>query len=266
MFDIEFKRIKPIEIIHKLSDTNNAVVFSIKAMLDGEEIKCYLKILKLFRHNNEIELLTQKHPFSSGLIEYDKPQRYIVYEEAPGEGYLYTSPDKKSEVIRSSATMLKNIHHVNFDKQSRRNVKVEAEKESIKKAKLCERLPCIAEYVDKYEDVGGDYSFIHGDYHVFNLMFDENSRVISVIDWEFCGLYYKEYDIAYAVAPRRNLYSTLEDVKLFLEAYGEPFNRERFLYFYYATACYTFRGRERCSDEDFLKVVSDVGAFIRSGE
>lgn len=263
MFDIEFKRIELIEIIHKLSDTNNAAVFSIKAILDGEEIECILKILKLFYHHNEIELLLQKPPFVSDLIEYDRPQRYIVYGMACGKGYLYTSDDQKEEVIRSSATMLRKIHHTAFDKPSRRN---ESIGKSAKRSKLYECLPYVAEYIDNYVEHNGEYCFIHGDYHIMNLMFDKNGSVVSVIDWEYCGLYYKEYDLAYAVVPRMDLYDNINDVKLFLDTYGEPFNKERFLYFYYLTACYVFEGSRRCSDDVFLKVVSDVTKLMRSGE
>lgn len=263
MFDIEFKRIKPIEIVYRLSDTNNAVVFLIKAMLYGEEIECILKILKLFYHHNEIELLLQKKLFTSSLIEYDKSQRYIVYGMARGRGYLHTSDDQKEKVVRSGAAMLSEIHHTTFDKPSRRK---EVCGKSAKKSKLYKLLPYIAEYIDGYAECGGDLHFIHGDYHVMNLMFDEGGNVVSVIDWEYCGLYYKEYDLAYAVAPRMDLYDNIDDVKLFFDAYGESFNKERFLYFYYLTACYAFEGSRRCSDETFLKVVSDVTEFIRSGE
>ena len=263
MFDIEFKRIKPVKVIHKLSDTNNAVVFSIKAMLDGEETECILKILKLFYHHNEIELFLQKPSFVPDLIEYDRSQRYIVYGTAYGKGYLHTSDNQKEEVIRSSALMLSKIHHLVFDKPSRRNEIVD---KSAKRSKLYKSLPCIAEHIDNYVEYGTDHCFIHGDYHAMNLMFDKNGSVVSVIDWEYCGLYYKEYDLAYAVVPRMDLYSNINDVKMFLDTYGWPFNKGRFLYFYYLTACYVFEDNRRCSDEDFFKVVSDVTELMRSGE
>lgn len=264
MFDIEFKRIKPIKIIRKLSDTDNAVVFLIKAILDGEEIECLLKILKLFHHNNEVKVLTNGYDFTAGLIEYDRPQRYLVYEVAAGEGYLYTSNDEKEEVIRSSAAVLLRIHHTDFSEPSRRGKSEDLRR--IKTTRLYQNNTQIAEYINDYTENKRDYCFIHGDYHLMNLMFDEDGSVITVIDWEYCGLYYKEYDLAYAVVPRMDLYDNIDDVKLFLNSYGESFDKERFLYFYYIIMCYTFEKRDRCSDEAFLKVMSDVTELMRSGE
>lgn len=266
MFDIEFKRIKPVEIIRKLSDTDNAVVFLIKAMLDGEETECILKILKLFRHHNEVDILLQEYSFTPGLIEYDKPQRYIVYNVAAGKGYLYTSDDQKNEVIRSSATMLHKIHSIKFGKESRRCRIEKSTLQYEKSGRLCRLMPQIVKYIDGYTEIKGDYCFIHGDYHIMNLTFDDNGSVATIIDWEHCGLYYKEYDLAYAVAPRMDLYNNIDDVKLFLASYGESFNKERFLYFYYIMSCFTFNLTKRCSDEDFIKVVSDVTELMRSGE
>lgn len=266
MFDIEFKRIEPIKVIHKLSDTNNAVVFLIKAMLDGKEIECFLKILKLFHHHNEIDILIRKYDFTPGLIEYDTHQRYIVYEKATGKGYLYTSNDKRAEVIRSSAIALHKIHHIKFDKPSVRSRSRDSSIELAEKSKLYQCMPEIVEYINGYTENTDDYCFTHGDYHMMNLMFNDEGTVTDVIDWEYCGLYYKEYDLAYATVPRMDLYDNIDDVKLFLNSYEEPFDKERFLYFYYIMACITFNKKDRCSDEDYVKVVSDVGEFIRSGE
>ena len=265
MFDIAFKRITPLKVIRKLSSTFNATTFLIRAILDGNEIECCLKILKQFKHNNEIALLSKGFEFAPDVIEYDDSQWYIVYGIANGIGYLYTSECMKKQIICSSAEKLSEIHKINFGAISHRQYEQHALFDSALQSKFIKIMPDIKNYIVNYGNIDTDFCFIHGDYHVQNMMFDRCGNVSNIIDWEHCGLYHKEYDLAYAVIPRLDCYFNTQEVELFLNSYSGQFDENRFLYYYYQLSCVCYENHNRCSDELYKEMVSNIKSVVKPG-
>jgi aminoglycoside phosphotransferase len=74
-------------------------------------------------------------------------------------------------------------------------------------------------------------TFIHGDYHYANLLWD-NYQVTGLLDLEYSGLGFKEQDIAWACIyrPNQKFMNTKKDIDLFLKGYliENNFNYESF--------------------------------------
>ena len=70
--------------------------------------------------------------------------------------------------------------------------------------------------------------FVHGDHHYANLLW-EGDQISAVLDWELCGMGWREFDIAWSLLPRQGqrFLNTVEQHKVFLDAYQahQPFDR-----------------------------------------
>lgn len=64
--------------------------------------------------------------------------------------------------------------------------------------------------------------FVHGDHHYANLLW-QGGEISAVLDWELCGIGWREFDIACNLLPRpgQQFLNALEQYKVFLDAYRQ---------------------------------------------
>lgn len=60
--------------------------------------------------------------------------------------------------------------------------------------------------------------FVHGDYNTGSVIFD-NKKIKGIIDWEFAGEGWKEYDLAWALRARQNFLSSKKERDFILQGY-----------------------------------------------
>ena len=62
--------------------------------------------------------------------------------------------------------------------------------------------------------------FVHGDMHYANILWDQ-SQIVGLLDWEFAGLGWREFDVAWAIFPRQTQHFLLEisQIQRFIGAY-----------------------------------------------
>ncbi|HKJ26599.1 MAG TPA: phosphotransferase [Anaerolineales bacterium] len=69
--------------------------------------------------------------------------------------------------------------------------------------------------------------FVHGDHHYANLLWAGDS-ISAVLDWELCGMGWREFDIAWSLLPRpgQRFFNTLDHQRTFLDVYQvhQPFD------------------------------------------
>ena len=64
--------------------------------------------------------------------------------------------------------------------------------------------------------------FVHGDYHYANLLW-EGQSVSAILDWELCGMGWREFDLAWATTlrPSQTFLTTEAEVQAFLDGYRQ---------------------------------------------
>lgn len=60
--------------------------------------------------------------------------------------------------------------------------------------------------------------FVHGDYNPASVVIDEN-EITGIIDWEFAGEGWKEYDLAWALRARQHFLNSQEERDMILKGY-----------------------------------------------
>lgn len=96
-----------------------------------------------------------------------------------------------------------------------------------------DRILKIANWLNNNEPKEKEKVFIHGDHHYANLLWN-NDKIAAVLDWELCGIGWKEFDIAWSLIlrPSQSFLKTKEEQISFLEGYETqcPFNIDDFNY------------------------------------
>lgn len=64
-----------------------------------------------------------------------------------------------------------------------------------------------------------DTVFVHGDYNTASVIFDEK-EIKGIIDWEFAGVGWKEYDLAWALRARQYFLNSQKERNIILQGYS----------------------------------------------
>lgn len=87
----------------------------------------------------------------------------------------------------------------------------------------------------KKEKVVGTTSFVHGDYHFGNVLW-QGKKISGIIDFEYAGVGIKEKDIAFALALKPNMLfmDNILDIEAFLNGYKSisNYNPDALTYYY----------------------------------
>lgn len=156
--------------------------------------------------------------------EYDG-RTYIVLSKIEGEKLsdIFKSDKNinKSEYLYKYGMELARIHSLNIecDHAKLRSINDIPPKE--KYELLCDEwVNKVANYLILNKPNIEYNTFIHGDFHYGNVLFNE-SGVNGILDWEYSGLGFKEQDIAWALIlrPGQRFMITKKDRDSFLEGY-----------------------------------------------
>jgi thiamine kinase-like enzyme len=117
---------------------------------------------------NEIAIFNElkNYPFAPRLLQFQTNEGDAFYTTEIIQGKKYTSLDVNSDVIKL-INDIQNIHPQQVKNYST-------------------SLTLIS-------------SFHHGDFGPWNLIVEEDTNIIKAIDWEFCGLYPKGFDLLYYI-------------------------------------------------------------------
>lgn len=100
-----------------------------------------------------------------------------------------------------------------------------------------------AGYLKSRRPEGESRTFVHGDFHYANLLWQDGA-VSAILDWELAGQGYREFDMAWAVfrRPGQRFLNSWEEVEAFLAGYAkkQPFSREAFCWYYVLIAVWFF--------------------------
>ena len=64
-----------------------------------------------------------------------------------------------------------------------------------------------------------DRVFVHGDYNTASVIFDQD-EIAGIIDWEFAGEGWREYDLAWALRARKQYLNSQEEREAVLQGYS----------------------------------------------
>jgi len=193
------------------SETNS--VYFCRGRLMQSDLECYLKLADRSTQSLENERTILEHigtsviPVPKVIAFGGSPKPYLVLSRLPGTMLWDLIDPRRSEfrkdrVLRDlqlyGATLAR-IHTLDVDWSDQRRANLEGpigpeEGRDTRSRKLMDwlsanRPPRIRQ------------SFVHGDYNTANVLID-GSVVGGVIDWEFAGLGWKEYEIAWALRAR----------------------------------------------------------------
>lgn len=191
--------------------------------LNQEGDAFYLKIARQqdSYFQNEVQIL---HNLQSSSIPIPK---LLVYQIETPPFYLATKGIKGarlSEIKIDSPYLYKfgeslgKIHqlHLNADPAPNRRFHKYLKPNVIEEYQLTP----YQQWLEKHVPTSKEQTFIHGDHHYANLLWD-NHQLVGVLDWEFSGIGWKEFDLAWAIIlrPSQQFLKTAEEQQSFLNGY-----------------------------------------------
>ncbi|MBU5439614.1 aminoglycoside phosphotransferase family protein [Tissierella sp. MSJ-40] len=210
-------------------------VFQCSGIKNGELINFYLKVSRQIGADieNEIEAINKlsnsnilvpqiidsnikyKYPFIATLEVQGKRLSNIlsIYEENE-------ILDQSLHYMPKFGENLGKIHSLDlsWDNVKPRKFHFHPDDEYLKKFNLIKAGDWLAEN----EPLAKTMTFIHGDHHYANILW-KDGNISSVLDWELCGVGWKEFDIAWALIlrPLQRFMKTRVEREAFLEGYNK---------------------------------------------
>ncbi len=211
-------------------ETND--VYFCRARFEGRATAVYVKAAKRARHflGNERAVLDALRgsaiPVPRVLWYAETPRAVLVQEALPGrmvwdhidprrEGY---DPEKAPEYLRAYGNCLGAIHALPlpWDSQKRSRLAGLIGEEDVRE----ERFEQIVSWLRKHAPTQGEPVFVHGDLNTASVLF-QGGAVSGVVDWEFAGTGWREYDLAWVLRARRTFLKTPAEREAILAGYRE---------------------------------------------
>lgn len=254
-------------------------VFVCRAVYDREE---HLSVLKIERHCDAnivhecryIEILKDSEIRVPTIITKGKIDDFnfvlIKFEEGERLSVILSNTDEQNRIDTSVEYMTKFgenlslIHNIDYVSE----YAVERKFQNIMEEEMCRNLGLEQVYTWLQDNKPKDKElcFIHGDHHYANILWN-NKNLECTLDWELCGIGWKEFDMAWAIVlrPRQQFLKTKEEIEAFIEGYSKhnSFNKKHFEYCIVLAYQYFFRMAKRnnnSEDEKFIK--KEFGSII----
>lgn len=247
-------------------------VFECTGFKDNKKIDFFIKSERSRFANflNEADIiikLKDKFPVPE-LLETGtfKDHTYLVLKKIPGERLSYLISEKmitnKHDYLFQYGKMLSRIHNetIKCSKAMQRIINEYPKKESY--SNLNEWENNVIDYLKNNYPKNTEYNtFIHGDFHYANILWD-NNKISGILDWEYSGLGFKEQDIAWALIlrPNQRFLNNKDDIISFLKGYKEcgDYN-SNYLKWCYINGCMHFYLMNReSSDLDYLDKLKQI--------
>jgi aminoglycoside phosphotransferase (APT) family kinase protein len=212
-----------------VAEVNN--VYRCEGKRNGRPISFYLKVSRNGKRNmgNEyraLELLRERGlPVPRVLWSGEGPQEYMALEEVRGtvlrellnpksESY---SRALKTRYLRKYGEALARIHSVDVDwqPQKRSNFYDFLGEQRLPDLRYRE----LVIWLEANPISDRDYCFVHGDLNTANVIFSRG-EVSGLLDWEYAGKGWREYDLAWILRAERTYLNTDEERNAVLEGYS----------------------------------------------
>jgi len=271
--------VKVVEILSYPHAGND--VFICNIMYEGHN---HLGILKVERHcdanlrheykylqllNSNIHVNVSR-VFSYGNID-DLTYMFIEYEEGDKLSTIVCEIEEENKVKTSIEYMMKfgenlsrihNLKLVNEIAVERKFQKIMNEEQS-----KTIGLGNVNKWLHENKPKDTSYCFIHGDHHHANILW-KNMKIECTLDWELCGIGWREFDIAWSIILRPNqifLKSQIE-IDAFLKGYSKynSFNINHFNYCMVLGYQYFFEIARKSKNEDYeMFIRSEINRFSK---
>ncbi len=212
-----------------IAETNQA--FICKGTCDGSRISFFVKISKrpgttLTHERAVLASLNQIQDIPSPkVLWYGKDRREFLSLEFLRGAMLWDfldpkrrfyNPEKILPYIGRYGGMLGRIHELpgEWPQQQRRNLYNLIGEEELEDREFREIIDWLA--ANRPSDM--DEVFTHGDLNSANVLFYQD-EISGVVDWEFAGIGWREYDLAWVLRRRLNYMNSEEERAAFLEGY-----------------------------------------------
>jgi len=211
-----------------LGETND--IFFCVGEFDGRPVSAYIKISKhpQLSLSNERAVLAALAPTSLPVpivLWYGGERNDVLIVEAMAGRMIwdYIDPrrvrydgDKAIAYLHSYGECLARIHglHMSWPPQKRPWLHGLIGEEGL----ADERFKRLVSWVRTNDSVSPERVFVHGDFNTASVLFD-NDSVSGVVDWEFAGTGWREYDLAWALRARISFLNTRPERDAILNGY-----------------------------------------------
>jgi aminoglycoside phosphotransferase (APT) family kinase protein len=202
-----------LDTADSVPDAGTNSVYFCRGRFMQSDLECYLKVADRATQSIENERAILEHIHASAIpiprvIAFGgAPKPYLLLSRLPGS-MLWDLIDprrsayRKDEVLRNlqlyGATLAR-IHALDVDWSDQRRSNLE---EPIAPEEGQDtRFRYLVDWLSVNRPTRIRRSFVHGDYNTGNVLID-GSQLGGVLDWEFAGLGWKEYEIAWALRAR----------------------------------------------------------------
>lgn len=228
--DVDLPReLKIVSLEKNLIGETNDVFFCV-GQFDGRPISAYIKVSKHPRLS-----LSNEHKVLSALADAGLPVPVVLWYGGRRNDVLivealagrmiwdYIDPrrgpydrDKAIAHLHSYGECLARIHGLAMpwppQKRSRLHGLIGEEDLAD------ERFKGLVSWVRANDAVSPERVFVHGDFNTASVLFD-NDSVSGVVDWEFAGAGWREYDLAWALRARTSFLNTRPERDAILNGY-----------------------------------------------
>jgi aminoglycoside phosphotransferase (APT) family kinase protein len=214
---------------NSIAETNN--VYRCEGKKNSRDVSFYMKVGKTGHASmkNEYEVLNALAAFvipAPHVLWYEQGRReYMALEELPGRNlsdllnprHADYEPLFINRLLRRYGEVLAEIHELAFDWRPFGRSELygligdEAEMESIEAQE-------ILLWLEANPPLRGKDVFVHGDLNTANILF-HRLELSGLIDWEFAGMGWREYDLAWILRQRKNYMNTAKERESLLNGY-----------------------------------------------
>jgi aminoglycoside phosphotransferase (APT) family kinase protein len=214
--------------LNAFSETNS--VYFCKGRFRGEFVEAFLKIADRAAQSLENErsmldrLRSSDIPVPSVIASGQRSKPFLLLSKIPGV-MLWDRIDprrphyERSAVLknlRAYGALLARIHALEFDCPAQRRARFEGliGEENVADAQF----KTLVAWIDQNRPERTERTFVHGDFNTGNVLLDADA-VSGVIDWEFAGLGWKEYELAWALRARIHFMNSEAEREAILSGY-----------------------------------------------
>jgi aminoglycoside phosphotransferase (APT) family kinase protein len=212
-----------------IGETNT--VFYCRALFGGREVAAYIKVgrdssANLKHERDIIERIASTDIPVPRLLGYSSaPRESLILEELPGS-LIWDYIDPRRKLYDRDLSL---PHLVAYGECLGRIHSLPAEGPAHKRPRLYrlideghipdERFQRLVSWLTRHTPENTSQTFVHGDLNTASVLVHEG-RVSGVIDWEFAGLGWREYDLAWLLRARTAFLGTAEEREAVLQGYG----------------------------------------------
>ncbi len=213
-----------------VGETND--VFFCKGEFAGRPISAYIKVSKQPRlslaneHAVLLELGNSELPVPEVIWYGGEKNEVLIIEAVAGEMiWDYIDPRRGSydktktlPYLRAYGECLARIHSIDkaWSPQKRPRLYGLIEEEHVEE----ERFRRLVSWVQDNKVAPTEQVFVHGDFNTASVLFHHDS-ISGVIDWEFAGSGWREYDLAWVLRARSQFLNTSAERKAILDGYKQ---------------------------------------------